>query len=70
MFGVKKAVVLLIPRDRRIHYVDPRAGGSSHFNGGTERTGTNMMSDEIAMLTISGAIFFAVLMLAMFMRKA
>jgi hypothetical protein len=29
-----------------------------------------MMSDEMAMLTISGAILFAVLMLAMFMRKA
>ena len=29
-----------------------------------------MMSDEMGMLTISGAILFAVLMLAMFMRKA
>jgi|GEM_PF-2394540 len=32
--------------------------------------GTNMMSDEMAMFTISGAIIFAVLMLAMLMRKA
>jgi hypothetical protein len=47
-----------------------RARGSSYFNGATERTGTNMMSDEMAMLTIWGAILFAVLMLAMFMRKA
>jgi hypothetical protein len=29
-----------------------------------------MMSDEMAMLTISGAILFAVLMLTMFIRKA
>jgi hypothetical protein len=29
-----------------------------------------MMSDEMAMLTIWGAILFAVLMLAMFVRKA
>lgn len=29
-----------------------------------------MMSDEIAMLTISGAILFAVLMFAILMRKA
>ena len=30
----------------------------------------NMMSDEMTMLTISGAIFFAVTMLTMLMRKA
>ncbi|MDI3461798.1 MAG: hypothetical protein OJF50_000619 [Nitrospira sp.] len=29
-----------------------------------------MMSDEIAMLTLSGAILFAVLMFAILMRKA
>ena len=28
-----------------------------------------MMSDEMAMLTISGAIIFAMMMLAMFMRE-
>ncbi len=32
--------------------------------------GTDMMSDEMAMLTISGAIIFAVMMLTMLMRKA
>jgi hypothetical protein len=30
----------------------------------------SMMSDEMAMWTISGAIILAVMMLAMFMRKA
>lgn len=29
-----------------------------------------MMTDEMAMFTISGAIIFAALMLVMFMRKA
>jgi hypothetical protein len=31
---------------------------------------TYMMSDEMAMLTISGTIVLAVMMLTMFMRKA
>jgi hypothetical protein len=40
-------------------------------DGDTERKGTNMMSDEMAMLTISGAIIFAIMMLlAMLMREA
>ncbi len=38
-------------------------------DGDTERKGTNMMSDEMALLTISGAIVFAVMMLAMLMRE-
>jgi hypothetical protein len=41
-----------------------------NHDGDTERNGTNMMSDEMAMLVISGGILFAVLMLAMLMRKA
>ncbi len=32
--------------------------------------GTDMMSDEMAMVTISGGIIFAVMMLVMLMRKA
>ena len=47
-----------------------RARGNSCFNGATERTDTNMMSDEMAMVTLSGAILFAVLMFAVLMRKA
>ncbi len=41
-----------------------------NHDGDTERMGTDMMSDEMAMLTISGMIVFAVIMLTMFMRKA
>ena len=41
-----------------------------NHDGDTERTGRNMLSDEMTMLTISGAIFFAVTMFAMLMRKA
>jgi|APDOM4702015191_1054821.scaffolds.fasta_scaffold1889377_1 hypothetical protein len=45
-----------------------------NHDGDIERTGTDMgtymMSDEMAMLTISGAIVLAVMMLTMFMRKA
>lgn len=69
MFGAKNAVVLPISRVRRIHHVDPHAPGSSHFNGATERTGANMMSDEIAMLMISGMIVFAVMMMLLMMLK-
>ena len=41
-----------------------------NHDGDTERMVTDMMSDEMAMLTISGAIIFAVMMLTMLMRKA
>ena len=41
-----------------------------NHDGDTERTGTDMMSDEMAMGTISGAIILALIMLTMFMRKA
>ena len=40
-----------------------------NHDGDAERKDSNMMSDEMAMLTISGAIIFAVMMLAMLMRK-
>ena len=40
-----------------------------NHEGATERIGTEMMSDEMAMLTISGGIIFAVIMLMMLMRR-
>ena len=69
MFGAKNAVVLLIPETGE-STMSIRARGSLSFNGATERTGTDMMSDEIAMVTLSSAILFAVLMFAILMRKA
>jgi len=41
-----------------------------NYDGDIERMDTDMMSDEMAILTISGAIIFAVIMLTMLMRKA
>jgi hypothetical protein len=41
-----------------------------NHDGDTERTGMTMLSDEMTILTISGAIFCAVTMLVMLMRKA
>jgi len=41
-----------------------------NHDGDIERMDTDMMSDEMAILTISGAIIFAVIMLTMLMRKA
>lgn len=41
-----------------------------NHDGAMERMGTDMMSDEMAMLTISGGILFAVMvMLTMLMRE-
>ncbi len=42
----------------------------SHETANPERMGTDMMSDEMALLTISGGILFAVMvMLTMLMRE-
>ena len=41
-----------------------------NHDGDIERMDTDMMSDEMAILTNSGAIIFAVIMLTMLMRKA
>jgi hypothetical protein len=40
-----------------------------NHDGDTERTGTDMMSDEMAMLTISGGIIFAVMAMLTMLRR-
>ena len=40
-----------------------------NHDGDTERKDSNMMSDEMAMLTISGTIIFAMMMLMMLMYE-